>query len=199
MFRDCKLDAPSVKNIALTINKKLKNVPRFEIGVDKNIVNDEQVKKDLGLIKYKGWDVYRNGSNVDTTYAFPKYAECTNLADVNARDESYKTTDIVNGSWTEHLPDLLNGTEMFNGCSNLTTFNADLSSLTDGARMFYDCDSLKTFNSDLSSLTEGDNMFWGCKLNAESIQYIADNINDLEGETSLIHIGHASDVLPSVL
>jgi hypothetical protein len=138
--------------------------------VDKNIVNDEQVKKDLGLIKYKGWDVYRNGNKVDTTYAFPKYAECTNLADVNARDESYKTTDIVNGAWTEHLPDLTqvrnasnsNYTSIFSYCTNLTSFNADLSSLTDGDSMFYYCTALTSFTSDLRRLTDGDWMFHYC-------------------------------------
>jgi hypothetical protein len=88
---------------------------------------------------------------------------------------------------------------MFSDCDSLTSFSSDLPVLRIGRGMFFNCDNLASFNGDLSSLTEGDNMFWGCKLNAESIQYIADNINDLEGETSLIHIGHASDVLPSVL
>jgi hypothetical protein len=44
-------------------------------------------------------------------------------------------------------------------------------------------------------------MFGYCKLNTESIQYIADNINDLKSKnkTGVIHIGHAADVSSSVL
>jgi Fe-S cluster assembly ATPase SufC len=44
-------------------------------------------------------------------------------------------------------------------------------------------------------------MFRDCKLDAESIQCIADNINALKSQnkTGVIHIGHADDVPPSVL
>lgn len=48
---------------------------------------------------------------------------------------------------------------MFSGCENLTTFDTDLSSLTDGSYMFSGCINLATFTSDLSSLTNGRQMF----------------------------------------
>jgi hypothetical protein len=50
------------------------------------------------------------------------------------------TNDIDNnGVWSEHLPDLTNGTQMFKGCATLRKFDADLSSLTDGSYMFENC------------------------------------------------------------
>ena len=56
-----------------------------------------------------------------------------------------------------------NGTNMFNNCYNLTTFDSDLSSLTEGSYMFNNCNTLVSFNSNLSSFTNGDYMFNNCK------------------------------------
>ena len=78
MFSNCSLNAPSVQNIALTINK-VTNSPRIDIGVDTTIVSDTQVKKDLGLIKHKGWDIYVNNSSATSNYTLPKYAGCTTV------------------------------------------------------------------------------------------------------------------------
>jgi hypothetical protein len=77
-----------------------------------------------------------------TDYTLPKYAGCTTYDEVNAKDANYLTTDIVDGVWAEHLPDLeqswgSENTFMFRDCTNLTTFNGDLSSLSHGARMFF--------------------------------------------------------------
>ena len=97
-----------------------------------------------------------------------KYAGCTSVYEVYAVDHNYITTDIVNGVWTEHLPDLIIGgepdgfTPLFYDCSTLNTFNADLSSLEEGYRMFFDCSNLTTFNSNLSSLVSAYMMFYGC-------------------------------------
>lgn len=167
MFYSCNLNAPSVKNIALTINKAVTNNPRIDLGIDSTITSDAQVKKDLGLIKYKGWDMYVNNSNA-TTYTLPKYAGCTTYDEIKAKDANYLTNDIVNGEWTEHLPDLLEDINkdwndgMFYACSALTAFNADMSSLTNGDTMFRGCSNLTTFNANLSSLTDGSSMFYGC-------------------------------------
>ena len=136
-----------------------------------------------------------------------KYKGCKTVNDVKAVDSNYRTTDIVNGTWTEILCDLKNGntTDIWNGgmfgvCDNLTTFTSDLSSLTNGSKMFYYCENLTTFTSDLSSLTDGqgmfmecsnltsfssdlpsltsgDNMFSGCKLDAPSVKNIIETIN----------------------
>ena len=163
MFSSCKLDAPSVKNKALTINKTVTNNPRFDIGVDSNLANNEQVKKDLVLIKHKGWDLWINGSNMTTDYTLPKYAGCTTIDEVEAKDANYLSNDIVGGVWSEHLPDLTNGSTFFQYRGTLTSFTGDLSSLTDGTDMFYSCLKLATFTSNLSNLRHGYRMFYNCQ------------------------------------
>jgi hypothetical protein len=70
---------------------------------------------------------------------------------------------------------------MFSGCENLESFTSDLSSLTKGETMFNYCPKLTSFTSDLSSLTDGHRMFANCKLDTESVEIIADTINDVTG------------------
>ena len=187
MFWNCNLNADSVQNIALTINKNTSNAA-FHIGIDTEIKEKPQVKKDLGLIIYKGWKLFVNGTTAATAsdYPPPTYAGYKTLEEIeNSKYSNYRTEGIVDGVWTEHLPDLENGTQMFykctaletftsdlssleNGiymfaeCSNLTSFNSDLSSLKYGKRMFEFCTAFTTLDSDLSSLTNGENMFWNC-------------------------------------
>ncbi|MBR5522463.1 MAG: leucine-rich repeat protein [Akkermansia sp.] len=67
-------------------------------------------------------------------------------------------TDVL----SYNLAGLTNGSSMFNKCTALTSFEADLSSLTKGDSMFYKCTSLTSFDSDLSSLTNGSSMFDEC-------------------------------------
>lgn len=166
MFYGCVLDAPSVQNIALTINK-ISTGGQFHIGVSSSIVNNAQVKRDLGLIKHKGWNIFVNGSNGTNSYTLPKYAGCTTAAEIATKDANYKTNNIVNGVCTEHLPDLVSAyvreaEGLFYDCSNLISFNADLSSLTNGYWMFYGCSNLTSFTSNLSNLTDGLQMFMDC-------------------------------------
>ena len=86
------------------------------------------------------------------------------------------------------LSSLINGHSMFLYCYNLTTFIADLGSLTDGGSMFYNCQNLTNFTSNLSSLTDGAYMFSGCRLNTASIKNIAETIKTVTGRPP-IHIG----------
>lgn len=161
IFYGCSLNEPSVQNIALTVNK-ITNNARFDIGVDETIQDDVQVKRDLGLIKHKGWNLWINGSNLASDYTLPKYAGCTTVDSVKAKDANYLTNDIVNGVWGEHLPDLNDGTKTFYKCTAMTAFNGDLSSLTNGQHMFRDCSNLASFNIPLGSLTYGRSMFYDC-------------------------------------
>ena len=147
-------------------------------------------------------------SNDDNVVITLKYKGCKTVEDIKAVDPDYLTNDIVDGVWREGLGDLTNGRGMFYNCSNLTsfnsdlsslwdgsqmfvycsqltTFNSDLSSLTDGAGMFYWCTNLTSFNADLSSLTNGNRMFGNCKLNASSVKNIIDTINTGSGDLSL--------------
>ena len=118
-----------------------------------------------------------------------KYKGCKTVDDVKAVDPDYKTNDIVDGTWSEplwdlveggngfddvgmfyhtelasfssDLPSLMNGYQMF--CdTKLTSFNSDLPSLTNGYGMFSFCDKLTSFNSDLPSLMNGEFMFSCC-------------------------------------
>ena len=169
MFYNCKLNAPSVQNIALTINK-ITNSPRIDIGVATTITSDAQVKRDLGLIKHKGWNLYVNGSTATSNYTLPKYAGCTTTAQVKAKDSNYKTNDIVNGAWVEYLPDLTDGSNLFIGSDGpnpisqtLKTFTSYFPALTNGSWMLADCTNLTTFScGDLNYLTNGDSMFYRC-------------------------------------
>ena len=73
------------------------------------------------------------------------------------------------GEWNCDMKFITNTSEMFNGCTNLTSFNGDLSSLTNGVSMFNGCSNLTSFNGDLSSLTDGYSMFSSCKLDKDSV------------------------------
>ena len=109
------------------------------------------------------------GSDNDEVIITFKYKGCKNLNDVIAVDANYKTTDIVDGVWSEGLADLqnpyLNGDSMqsmFYECTALTAFKSDLSSLTEAVDMFYNCTNLTSFEADLSSLTNSERMFESC-------------------------------------
>ena len=99
------------------------------------------------------------GSDNDEVIITLKYKGCKTVDDVKAVDANYKTTDIVDGVWSEGLGDLEDGSYMFIYHPTLTTFTSDLSSLTNGDSMFQYCGSFTTFNANLSSLTNGSSMF----------------------------------------
>lgn len=57
--------------------------------------------------------------------------------------------------------------------------------------MFYNCTNLTSFNSNLSSLTDGIDMFWGCSLDYQSLNNILNSLPSLPGT---IHITVADSV-----
>lgn len=71
---------------------------------------------------------------------------------------------------------------MFLNCA-LTSFEAATHSLVNGEYMFIDCNSLSSFKGSLQSLLGGHYMFYGCKLDLESVQCIANTINDVKNIT----------------
>lgn len=132
-------------------------------SIDKGLL---QIHAPNAITKKSSW---KNSGVEDIPEVQYKYKDCKTLDDIRLVDSYYKTSDIVNGTWTELLCDLEDGNptniksnSMFYSCTALTTFNSDLSSLTNGKNMFHDCYSLIDFNSDLSSLTNGYEMFAGC-------------------------------------
>lgn len=78
------------------------------------------------------------------------------------------------------ISSLTQGDDMFAYIKELHTFIGDLSSLTEGRNMFVGCPTLTTFISDLSSLTNGESMFSSTNLSLESVECIADTINEYE-------------------
>ncbi len=121
------------------------------------------------------------------------FYDCTDLtsfdSDLSSLTEGKSMFYNTNLSeWCQDLPILKNGSFMF-GCDNsdLKTFIGDLSSLTNGNSMFAtsspNAGAIETFIGDLSSLTMGDGMFDGCCLNIDSVECIADTINDVNSLT----------------
>ena len=111
------------------------------------------------IIKFNNEEV-EEGGNVIVTL---KYKGCKTVKDVKAVDPNYKTTDIIDGVWSEGLGDLTNGDYMFPECQNLISFSSDLSSLTSGNSMFGGCYNLSSFSSNLSSLMSAMAMFQSCR------------------------------------
>ena len=93
-------------------------------------------------------------------------------------------------AFTTDLPSLKRGYYMMSHCYALESFDSDVSSLDNAMGMFMDCSSLMHFNGNLSSLTNGYYMFHNCKLNTQSVQNIANSINDV---TSLQNGGGPGD------
>ena len=144
----------------------------IKIYIDLELKDDNDVKAQLQSIRDNSWSIkeYVISPNII------KYKNCTTVNEVQAKaegeDSNYQTDDIVDGIWSEPLPNLQDGTGMFDSTSspttfNLKSFNSDLSSLTDGHRMFYHC-NIASFNGDLSSLTDGEKMFQGSNLKSFS-------------------------------
>lgn len=80
---------------------------------------------------------------------------------------------------------------MFYNCTNLTSFDSDLSSLTEGSNMFCGCESLTSFKSNLKSLVGSgmyDDMFLGCSLDGDSLECILKSIPDYTNNGESHHI-----------
>ncbi len=55
-----------------------------------------------------------------------------------------------------------NASYMFSGCTNLTSFDSNMSNVTNASYMFYGCTNLTSFDSDMSKVTGARWMFDGC-------------------------------------
>ena len=98
-------------------------------------------------------------------------------------------SNLVNSSWGNTDVD-----KTFYNSTALETFIGDLSSLTNGFCMFYGCRNLTSFISDLSSLTDGRSMFSWCKLDADSLECIADTINDVRSLSTSTEVTKKIDI-----
>ena len=92
-------------------------------------------------------------------------------------------------SWDIPLPELTDGSDMFNECSSLMSFTGELPALTNGYYMFYDCTSLMNFTSELPTLTSGIYMFKNCIALTSFMKNLSALVNGVgmfSGCTSLI-------------
>ena len=112
-------------------------------------------------------------------YACPLTSWDVELPNLIYGEEMFSLCQLLT-SWDVELPNLTHGDGMFFLCK-LTSWNAELPNLTSGCAMFHYCDKLTSFISDLSSLTNGVDMFNGCILDTESVECIANTINDVNG------------------
>lgn len=65
-------------------------------------------------------------------------------------------------------------------------WNGSIGKFTDGYNMFRDCSNLTSFNADLSNLISAECMFQGCKLDAPSVEKILTSISEYSDDSSHI-------------
>ena len=80
--------------------------------------------------------------------------------------------------FTDNLPELVDGSYLFQNCTNLESFVSDTSNMSIAIDMFKGCSKLTNFNGQLFGLRKASGMFEGCKLSLESIENL---IYSLEG------------------
>lgn len=93
---------------------------------------------------------------------YGKYYNCVMRFDVNDINSDYQNDLTYKGEWIYDLSNLNGGDFMYEGCENLTSWNAPLSRLFEGRYMFRECTNLTSFISDLTNLDNGYYMFEGC-------------------------------------
>lgn len=81
--------------------------------------------------------------------------------------------------FVDNLPELVDGSYLFQNCANLESFVSDTSNMTTAIDMFKGCSKLTNFNGQLFGLKKASGMFEGCKLSLESIENL---VYSLEGK-----------------
>lgn len=132
-------------------------------------------------------------SLVDAEYMFASNTRANSPMLLNEFDSNLNSLKNANSMFSKcqiekfntNLPSIISTTQMFAGCSKLTTFASDLSSLTNGEQMFSGCKVLASFTSSLSSLENGSSMFSSCKLNPRSVMHIVETLPQRESNTAI--------------
>lgn len=126
---------------------------------------------DSDLISLKdGTSMFQNCKKLDNFRC-----DLPNLSD---GDNMFYGCNLIK-NFESDLSSLTYGNYMFQNCYGLESFISDLSKLESGYSMFSGCSKLSSFKGDLSSLTNGQFMFSNCKLDASSVMFIAESINNL--------------------
>ena len=166
VYKDGKLTG-FVDTKALTINDSKSTIINYDyVNINLPSIKDGDINITLGercknLIISYGSET-DSGNTGDTIVLGTKYLGCTTVKEVKTINSTFKTSDVIDGVWSESLANLIDGDSMFNNCSDLTTFISDLSSLSIGSSMFYACPNLSSFKADLPELTKASYMFYGC-------------------------------------
>lgn len=176
-------DRKKVKNnIKLAVNFKptqpidlrIENIKDFHTSNNslENILTNDSILKTISLSE----KAMKNVSNIDHIFE-----GCISLI---ALDGDYTFSNIQSAICG------------FKNCTNLISFEKNLSALENGQQMFDQCTNLTSFTASLASLIIGDEMFAGCKLNLASIQNIASTINNLTTQSlsGSITIGIQADL-----
>ena len=82
---------------------------------------------------------------------------------------------IGNPMYISFVHKLTNGNNMFFGKTHFTSVLLDFPELIDGSSMFQDCSNLTTFGTEtlnIEKLENGSNMFKGCHISVTSLEYI---------------------------
>lgn len=103
-----------------------------------------------------------NAITTNITWALPKYKNCYTLDNIISIEPNYQTVDIIDGKWDEDMDHLKSSLKMFDGNTNLKSFESAMTHLTDGRAMFRNCTELETCYISSPSLTSGSSMFSGC-------------------------------------
>ena len=150
---------------ATTIVMPYEHIEADFSSIDKGTI---QIATPKATTKKASW---KNGAMDVIPEAQYKYKGCKTVDDVKAIDSNYKTTDIVDGTWTELLCDLEDARTVIDDNSywsegmfsytNLAAISSDLTSLTNGGAMFKGT-NLTMFDISLPNLKYGREMFRGC-------------------------------------
>lgn len=140
------------------------------------VVNNEAFNADGEKIATIETDKLKNGTSMFYNVNISEFASDMPLLE----DGKYMFAGSALTQFVGDLPSLTDASTMFDR-ADIVEFIGDLSSLTNGGYMFNYCNSLTTFISDLSSLTSGGSMFNDTNLSLESIECIADTINEYTG------------------
>lgn len=192
-LKDGNLDITRAKAFTLPDSTKLKIRNSKITGLVDNRVLYSSEAKAYSEIIASDW----NGFLIDTNkllYGNGIFNGVTSLIKFESKLDNmmagtsmFSNTSLKN--FAVDMPRLQEGLSMFectNSSPTLVSFVGNLSNLQMGRHMFNGQSHLKTVITDLSSLTDGYNMFKDCKLTTESLEYIAESINDVNNLSDAI-------------
>lgn len=157
-----------------------------KLDITDTIVNDEDATSKAVVPTSKS--VY---DHVKKMTALKNFIGRCDIKGAEEEGKDYILFDDTNSPrYMSFSDDIICGSSFFRG-QELQHFRIDLPNLQDGSNMFNNCKKLQHFDSNLSNLTSATNMFSNCSLTLQSVKNIADKISTVTNNAS-ITIGIAS-------